>query len=247
MNSSSQEFIYGTRSIIEAIIADKEIEKVLIQKNVRNELTSELISLINARKIPYSQVPIEKLNRVTRKNHQGSVAYISPINYTSIDHIISSAYESGESPLLLVLDRITDVRNFGAIARTAECAGAHGIIVPEKGGALISSDAVKTSAGALNYLRIARSPNLKKDLLNLKDNGLKIIACTEKAEKRINEIDMKMPIAIIVGAEENGISEEYLKISDDRGKIPINGKIGSLNVSVATGVALYEAIRQRQG
>jgi len=246
MINHKHEVIYGTRAIIEAIRSGKEFEKVLIQKNVRNELTSEMFSLIKERKIPYLQVPVEKLNRVTRKNHQGAIAYISPINYSSTDHIISSAYESGEVPLLLVLDRITDVRNFGAIARTAECAGVHGIIIPDKGGALISSDAVKTSAGGLNYVPVARSSNLKNDIKNLKENGLYIVACTEKSDKEIFEIDMNRPVAIIIGSEENGISEEYLKLSDERGKIPIKGQIESLNVSVAAGIVLFEAIRQRQ-
>ncbi len=246
MINNKQEVIYGTRAIIEAIYSGKEFEKILIQKNVRNDLTSEMISLIKERKIPYSQVPVEKLNRVTRKNHQGTIAYISPINYSSIDHIISSAYESGEAPLLLILDRITDVRNFGAIARTAECAGVHGIIIPEKGGALISSDAVKTSAGGLNYIPVARSSNLKNDIKILKESGLFIVACTEKSNKEIFEIDMTRPVAIIIGAEENGISEEYLKISNDSGRIPINGQIKSLNVSVAAGIAVFEAIRQRK-
>ena len=153
----NKEVIYGTRAIIEAIKSESEIEKILIQKDIRNELNSELMGLARDLKIPIAKVPIEKLNKITRKNHQGSIAFISPINYTSVEHMISTAYEQGKNPFVLILDRITDVRNFGAIARTAECAGLNGVIIPSRGSALINSDAVKTSAGALHHLAVARS------------------------------------------------------------------------------------------
>ncbi len=237
--------IYGTRAIIEAIKAGKEIEKILLQKDVRNELTTELVGLIKDYKYPMSTVPVEKLNRITKKNHQGSIAFISPINYTSVEHIVSSAYEKGELPFVLILDRITDVRNFGAIARTAECAGLHGIIIPSRGSALISSDAVKTSAGALNYIPVARSENLKTVINYLKESGLFIVGCTEKAEVNMYDLDLNCPLAIIMGAEEDGISEAYLKMADAKGQLPIKGKIASLNVSVAAGIAIFEAQRQR--
>jgi len=169
-HKKKEEYIYGTRAIIEAIPAGKEIEKRLIQKDVKSERRSELMGLCRERQLPVTRVPLEKLNRVTRKNHQGTIAFISAISYASLDHIISRTYENGATPLLLVLDRVTDVRNFGAIARSAECAGAHGIIVPAKGSAQINSDAIKTSAGALHYLPVYRSANLKETLKELQNN-----------------------------------------------------------------------------
>ena len=178
----SKEVIYGTRAIIEAIKSDNEIEKILVQKDIRNELNSEMMGLARELKIPIAKVPIEKLNKITRKNHQGSIAFISPINYTSVEHMVSTAYEQGKNPFVLILDRITDVRNFGAIARTAECAGLNGVVIPSRGSALINSDAVKTSAGALNHLPVARSENLKKDIQFLKESGVQVVACTEKTD-----------------------------------------------------------------
>ena len=240
-----EEFIYGTRAVIEAIEAGKEIERLLIQKDVKNELISELITIARQYNTPYTKVPLEKLNRVTRKNHQGAVAFISAIQYASLDNIISSTYAQGASPLLLVLDRVTDVRNFGAIARTAECSGAHGIIIPDKGSAQINSDAMKTSAGALNHIPVCRTSSLKKTLLELQENGIQIVACTEKASDLIFTQKLDEPIALLLGSEEDGISDEYLRIADHMAKLPIKGKIESLNVSVAASVVLYEAVRQR--
>ena len=244
-HKKKEEYIYGTRAIIEAIQAGKEIEKLLVQKDVKNELMSELMTLCRERQLPVTRVPLEKLNRVTRKNHQGTIAYISAITYASLDHIISGTYEKGETPLLLVLDRVTDVRNFGAIARSAECAGAHGIIIPAKGSAQINSDAVKTSAGALHYLPVFRSPNLKETLKELQNNGIQLVACTEKGSDSLYDKDLKDPIALIMGSEEDGISHDYLRIADHMCQLPIKGRIESLNVGVAASIALYEAVRQR--
>ncbi len=241
----NNEVIYGTRAIIEAIKSENEIEKILIQKDIRNELNSELMGLARDLKIPIAKVPKEKLNKITRKNHQGSIAFISPINYTSVEHMVSSAYEQGKNPFVLILDRITDVRNFGAIARTAECAGLNGVIIPSRGSALINSDAVKTSAGALNHLPVARSENLKKDIQFLKESGVLVVACTEKSDTSLFNLDLTGPLAILMGAEDDGISEAYLKLADLKGKLPITGKIESLNVSVAAGIAIFEAQRQR--
>lgn len=240
-----EEFIYGTRAIIEAINAGKEIDKLLIQKDLKNELISELIRTAQNHHVPYSKVPVDKLNRVTRKNHQGTIAFISAINYGSLDNIISEAYQKGEVPLLIILDRITDVRNFGAIARSAECAGAHGIVIPSRGAAQINSDAMKTSAGALNYIPVARTENLNTTIKEIQANGIQVIACTEKTSNSIYTSDLKDPVAILMGSEEDGISHEYLKLADQKIKLPINGKIDSLNVSVACAVVLYEAVRQR--
>lgn len=240
-----EQVIYGTRAIIEAVISGKEFDRLFIQKNIDNELSSELFSLLRKHDIPFSRVPIEKLNRITRKNHQGVIGFISPIIYASLDNIVSSAYEKGESPFILVLDRITDVRNFGAICRTAECAGVQGIVVPDKGSAQINSDAIKTSAGALNHISVCRVKNLESTIKFLQDNGLFVIACTEKTEVPVYDCDLNRPVAIILGSEENGISNEVLRKSDALGKLPMRGKISSLNVSVAAGVLMYEVVRQR--
>lgn len=238
-------FIFGIRTVIEAIDAGKEIEKVLIQRGLQNDLIKDLISKMKSLKIPYSLVPIEKLNRLTRKNHQGAICYLSPIEFHSLDNIIETAYSKGKDPFLVILDRITDVRNFGAIARTMECAGADALVIQSRGNALIGGDAMKTSSGALNMMPVCREENLKKTINVLKATGIRIVGCTEKTEQLIYDADLKGPIAIILGSEEDGISPEYLKLCDDLVKIPIAGKIESLNVSVSAGVILYETLRQR--
>ncbi len=240
-----ESFIYGTRPAIEAIKANKEIEKLFIQKGLRSEQLGELMALIKEREIPYQYVPVEKLNRISRKNHQGIIVYLSEIEYQDIENIIQSAFEKGEDPSILILDKITDVRNFGAIARTAECCGVNALIVPAKGSAQINADAIKTSAGALHKIPVHRSNNLKDTIKYLKDSGLQIIACTEKAEKIYTSGYFTKPTAIIVGSEDSGVSPEYLKLCDQKVKIPILGSIESLNVSVACGVILYEMLRQK--
>ncbi len=237
--------VFGVRALQEAIKSDKEIEKVLIQKNLQSTLAKEIISELSAKKIPFQKVPVEKLNKVTRKNHQGFIAYLSPISYYSVDGIIDECFAAGKDPYLLILDRITDVRNFGAIVRTAECAGVDAIIIPEIGSALLSGDAMKTSAGALNHARICRSKSLFKTIRQLQSSGLSIISCTEKASENMYQVNFQGPTAVVMGSEENGISDEILKISDHKCKIPMTGAIDSLNVSVSTGIVLYEGIRQR--
>ncbi|MGI8893496.1 MAG: 23S rRNA (guanosine(2251)-2'-O)-methyltransferase RlmB, partial [Bacteroidia bacterium] len=192
-------------------------------------------------------VPVEKLNRLTRKNHQGVAGFVSLIPYRHISDVIQDVFEKGEVPLILILDRITDVRNFGAIARSAECAGAHAVVITEKGSASVNADAVKTSAGALNNIPVCKERNLKEVIDYLKNSGLKIVSCSEKGDKLFYESSMKDPVAIIMGSEEDGVSDEYLKRSDEVVKIPMMGAIGSLNVSVASGIILFETIRQRQG
>ncbi len=239
--------IFGIHPILEAIRAGKEIEKVFMQKGTGNALMSELYKEITEYKIPFQFVPSEKLNHLVKsKNHQGVVALLSPITYQNIEDIIPTAFEKGETPLVLILDRITDVRNMGAIARTAECAGVHAMIVPAKGSAQINSDAIKTSAGAIFNLPICRSENLKNTIDFLKRSGLQIIACTEKADKQINEINFSTPSAIIVGSEEDGISSEYIRQCDVEASIPLLGETASLNVSVAAGIVLYEVMRQKK-
>ncbi len=240
-----ESLIFGLRPIIEAISSGKQIDKLFIQNGLRNDLSSELLGLCRKHAVVYQFVPIEKLNRLTSKNHQGAAAFISSIEYYSIQDILPTLFEKGKVPLLLILDRITDVRNFGAIARTAECSGVDAIIIPAKGAAQINGDAIKTSVGALHKIPVCREDNLKKTIDYLKESGLQIISCTEKTDDHYFQLDYTKPSAIIIGSEEDGISTEYLKLSDAKAKIPLLGEIGSLNVSVATGIILYEAVKQR--
>jgi 23S rRNA (guanosine2251-2'-O)-methyltransferase len=239
------QLVYGTRAIIEAIKSGKEIDKVLVKKGMRNPLYAELNQLLLERDVPIQSVPIKKLNRITSKNHQGTIAFISSVIYQDIEQIIPMLYEDGKTPLIIILDSVTDVRNLGAISRTAECSGAHAIVIPAKGSAQINADAIKTSAGALNLIPVCRSNNLKDTLDFLKDSGLQIIAASEKSSENYTTPDYKVPTAIIMGSEERGVSAEYLKRTDIHVQIPILGKIESLNVSAAAAVLLYEVIRQR--
>ena len=241
----NKEAIFGIRPIIEVIKSGKTIDKLFIQKGLHNESFATLWKLVRENRINYKHVPAEKMNRLTKKNHQGVFAFISPIDFYNIEDVIPNLYEEGKSPLILILDRITDVRNFGAIARTAECSNVDCIIVPEQNSAAINSDAMKTSSGALNNIKICRTWNLKMTLQMLKDSGIQIVSCTEKTNNKIYSVNYQIPTAIILGSEENGISNEFLKFSDEKVKIPILGNIESLNVSVACGVILYEIVRQR--
>lgn len=242
------EMIFGLRPILEALHAGKTLEKIYLQKGVKHSLTLEITELAKAADVPISLVPTEKLDQLTRKNHQGAVAYLSAISYMPLAEIVASLFEQGKDPLLLVLDRITDVRNFGSIARNAECMGVDAIVIPSRGAAQINADALKTSAGALNLIPVCREANLKDTLHFLQQSGIRIVACTEKAEENVTDasIDLTGPLAILMGSEEDGISPEYLKRADVKVKIPMAGKIQSLNVSVASGIILYETLRQRQ-
>ena len=241
----NKDTVFGIRPIIEVIKSGKTIDKLFIQKGLHNESFAILWKLVRENRINYKHVPIEKLNRLTTKNHQGVFAFISPIDFHSIEDIVPSLYEEGKIPLILVLDRITDVRNFGAITRTADCSNVDCIIIPEQNSAAINSDAMKTSSGALSNVKICRVWNLKMTLQMLKDSGIQIISCTEKTNNEIYNINYQIPTAVILGSEENGISNEYLKLSNEKVKVPILGNIESLNVSVACGVILYEIVRQR--
>ena len=248
MNHSSTEhenIIYGIHPILEAIDAGKEIQKIFIQDGAKGDLIKQLINKAKQHKVFYQFAPIEKLNRLTKQNHQGAVAFASEVTFSDIEQILPGVFEKGKVPLLLILDKVTDVRNFGAIARTAECCGVDAIIVPVRGSAPINADAMKTSAGALNKIPVCRSMNLKDTIQYLKETGLTIIACTEKSNDMYTKVNMNMPCCIIMGNEEEGISAEYLKLSDHKAKLPMKGSIGSLNVSVACGVILYEVLRQR--
>jgi 23S rRNA (guanosine2251-2'-O)-methyltransferase len=241
----NKDMLFGRRPIIEAIKAEKTFDKLFIQKNLSGELATEVINTAKEYKVVITKVPSEKLDRLTRKNHQGVVGFISPIEFGNIDQIIDSCYSKGKDPLILMLDRITDVRNFGAIVRTAEASGVDAIIVPTRGAAQISGDAMKTSAGALSHVPICRTNNSVALLKSIKNMGLQLIGCTEKTSDTIYEASYNNPCVIILGSEESGIDQEILTIVDKRAKIPMHGKIESLNVSTSAGIILYEAIRQR--
>jgi 23S rRNA (guanosine2251-2'-O)-methyltransferase len=241
----TNQMIFGIRAVIEAIESGKEIESLFIQRGIAGSLIAELRELLRIHNISYQQVPLEKLNRITQKNHQGVIAVISPITYQSIEDIIPLIYERGEVPLVLILDGITDVRNLGAIARTAECAGVHALIVPKKGSAEINPDAIKTSAGALFNIPVCREDSLTKTCRFLQESGLQLVASSEKTSDDIYMPNYTVPTAIILGAEDVGISNDLLRISDHLAKIPMFGEIASLNVSVSAGIIIYEAIRQR--
>lgn len=240
-----EHFIFGIRPLIEAIQNGEKPEKVLLQQGLQGENFQELFQLIRNGKIPFQMVPAEKLNRVTKKNHQGVVAYISTISYARLHQLLPKVFEEDGLPLLVLVDRITDVRNLGAIARSAECFGAHALVVPEKGSAPVNADAMKTSAGALAKLPVCREPNLLEAIAFLKESGVKVIAATEKADKTVNKVSLTGPVAIVLGSEDKGLSRAILTMADETVSIPIAGSISSLNVSVAAGILLYEASRQR--
>lgn len=238
------DLIFGVRAVIEAVKANKEINKIMIQRGMDKALFKELKEELANKRYTLQFVPIEKLNRLTKKNHQGVIAFISPLEYQSLDDVLNGVLAAGDQPNLLILDRITDVRNFGAIARTAECFGVHAIIVPSKGAALITSDAIKTSAGALHKIPVCKVDRLEDTVEGLKSQGIRIIACTEKTDKFTFDATMTEATAIIMGSEEDGISQSLLDLAHQRAKIPLLGTIGSFNVGVACGVILYEKMRQ---
>lgn len=239
-------FIYGSRAVIEAIQSGREIDKLLVQKDLKNDLIKEVLALAGRHSIPVSMAPAEKLNRITRKNHQGAIAFLSAIEFASLDNVIQAAFQSGKDPFLLLLDGVTDVRNFGAIARTAECAGVDALVIPAKGSAQVNSDAVKTSAGALNYIPVCREKSIEQSIKYLKNNGLTVLVATEKADRSLYDIDLNLPLAIVMGSEDKGPSPEALRLADQWASIPQFGKIASLNVSVAAAIFIYEAVRQRR-
>ena len=238
--------IFGIRAIIEAINAGETIDKVFLQKGLKGELFTELESLLRKNDVNCSYVPIEKLNRLTRSNHQGAVAQISPIEFHDLEQLVLKVMESGKIPLFLLLDQISDVRNFGAIIRTAECTGVNGIIIQKKGGAPVNGDTIKTSAGAVFKVPICKVAHIKDAVFYMQASGIKVIAATEKTENTLYDVSFKEPCAIIMGSEDRGINPSILKVVDDKAKLPLLGDIESLNVSVACGAFLYEAVRQRR-
>jgi len=241
----NQTQIFGIRAIIEAVNAGETIDKVFLQKGERSELFSELESLLNKKSINKSYVPVEKLNRLTNKNHQGAVAQISPIAFHDMETLVMNVMESGKTPLFLLLDQLSDVRNFGAIIRTAECTGVDGIIIQKKGGAPVNGDTIKTSAGAVFKIPICKVDHIKDAVFYMQASGIKVIAATEKTNDTLYEVSFTEPCAIIMGSEGRGINPSTLKVVDAKAKLPLLGDIESLNVSVACGVFLYEAVRQR--
>jgi len=245
MAKQKQEMLFGIRATMEAIKSGKEIEKVLIRKGLTGRLFQELFDFIREEEVEYQFVPVEKINSLNQKNNQGVVALIAPVAYQEIDEVIPQIMAEGKIPLILILDQITDVRNFGAIARSAECAGVNVIIIPFKNSAKITPDSIKTSAGALYKIPVCRVQNLKTIARNLKKEGIRIIASTEKAEKFYTEADFTLATAIIMGSEDTGIDESLLRLADEQVKVPILGSIESLNVSVAASLMVYEAVRQR--
>lgn len=238
--------LYGLRAILEAIEADKSIDKIFLQKGLRGELFAELEKKIRKKGLNFSYVPVEKLNRLTPSNHQGAVAQISPISFYDLDALVTAVKETKKHPLFLVLDQLSDVRNFGAIIRTAECTGVDGIIIQKKGSAPINGDTIKTSAGAVFNIPICKVDHIKDALYYFQVSEIKIIAATEKTENSLYITDFTKGCAIVMGSEGKGISPSVLKIVDAKAKLPMFGNIASLNVSVACGVFLYEAVRQRQ-
>jgi len=241
-----ENIIFGVHPVIEAINAGKAIDKLYIQRDIKGSGLTELRKAVKKNKIVFSHVPIQKINKHTSGNHQGVLAFISPIELTDIELLVPTLFEAGKTPFILLLDKLTDVRNFGAIARTAECAGVDAIVVPKRESAQINADAIKTSAGALHTIPVCKVDNLTDTAMFLQASGIRIVSCTEKTDNSIYDVDYNTPTAIVMGSEEFGISNQILKISDDKAKIPLAGEISSLNVSVAAGIILYEAVKQRQ-
>lgn len=241
----ANDYIFGIRAVMEAIESGKQIDKVLVRNDLNGQLAGELFSLLRAHDIRPQRVPEQKLNRITRKNHQGVIAFVSAVHYHNLRQVVPTLFEDGILPMLVVLDGITDVRNFGAIARTAECCGVNAIVIPERGSAAVNADAVKTSAGALLHLPVCRERSLREAVEYLRLSGYTIVAASEKADINYTKADFTGPVAIVMGAEDVGISQDILQLCDTMVSIPMFGHIGSLNVSVAAGVMLYEAVRQR--
>ncbi len=239
------EFIFGIRPVLEAIRAGQEIDKVLVRQNMTGDLSVELMAELRRNKLNIQYVPAEKLDKITNRNHQGVVAYISPVAYQSLEQVVMKTFDDGVTPVVVVLDGITDVRNFGAIARTCECAGVTAIVIPETNSARITEDAIKTSAGALYNIPVCREKNLVDTVLFLQQSGFRVYAATEKTENIIYDEDLSGPVAIVMGSEDVGVSKTLMKRVDKLVKIPMRGKTESLNVSVSTALVVYEVVRQQ--
>ena len=242
----SENKIFGIRPVMEAIQAGRPIEKIMLREGMFTDLLQMVQNKARANNISLIWVPVERLNRLCKgANHQGVVAFVAATEYSDLEETMEKLMLSGKIPLILLLDRVTDVRNFGAIARTAECAGVHAIVVPTKGAASMNADAMKTSAGALNYVPVCKTASLRSAIFLLKTYGVRIIAATEKASRNYFDANFTQPTALILGSEESGISKNNLDLTDDTVKIPLNGNIESLNVSAAAAAIIFECVRQR--
>ena len=239
------DYIFGIRPVIEAIEAGRDIDKIFVSKELHSDVARELLDKAREMHVLVQRVPPEKIQRITRKQTQGVLAILSAVTYHRLDHLVPELYEAGLMPFVLILDGITDVRNFGAIARTAECAGVDAIVIPQHGSVSVGGDAVKTSAGALLHIPVCRERSVRGAVQFLKDNGYRVVAVSEKADINYTEANFTDPVALVMGAEDVGISPDVYELCDLRVGIPMFGKIGSLNVSVAAGVLMYEVVRQR--
>lgn len=247
MENRKNDYIFGIRPVIEAIESGQTIDKLLVKRGLTGDLVKELLAVVAAHRVPMQQVPLEKIERITRKNHQGVVAFLSSVDFRDLDEVLDRAYSQGRDPFIMVLDQITDVRNLGAIVRTAECAGADAVLVPSRGSARIGADAVKTSAGALYHMPLCRADNLAAAVRDLRRSGLRVVCATEKADSDYRRVDFRGPLALVMGAEDTGIAPDILRVADDYASIPVLGRVGSLNVASAAAVLMYEAVGQRRG
>lgn len=239
------EMIFGVRAVIEAVQAGKEMDKVLVKKDIQSDLSRELFAVLKDTTVPVQRVPVERLNRLTRKNHQGVIAFVSPVTYQKTEDLVPFLFEQGKNPFFIMLDGVTDVRNFGAIARTCECAAVDAVIIPSRNSVSVNADAIKTSAGALHTLPVCREQNLTATLRYLKESGFRVVAATEKGDYDYTKGDYTGPLCIVMGAEDKGVSYDNLALCDEWVKIPMLGTIESLNVSVAAGILIYEGVKQR--
>jgi len=242
---NNNDIIFGIRAVMEAVQSGRTIDKLLVKKDLQGDLIKELFAVVKEFQIPVQRVPAERLNRITRKNHQGVIAFVSAVTYHRLEDIIPFVFEQGKDPFIVLLDGITDVRNFGAIARTCECAGVHALVIPSKESVTVNADAMKTSAGALHVIPVCKEKSINQSIRFLIDCGVKVIAASEKGVMNYTETTFTGPVAIVVGAEDTGVSPKNLRLCDETVKIPLFGTIASLNVSVAASIMVYEAIRQR--
>ena len=239
------QYIYGIHAVTEAIEAGKDIDKIFLSKTLNNDTAQEIINRAKALQVPVQRVPVQKIDRITRRNHQGVLAMMAAVTYYHVEDLVPQLFDDGENPFIVVLDGVTDVRNFGAVARTCECAGVSAIVIPDRESVSVNADAIKTSAGALNHLPVCREHNLVNAVKMLRDSGFKIVGTSDKNSMPYTQGDYTGPVAIVLGAEDKGISPEIMKLCDTRVLIPEFGHINSLNVSVAGGIMIYEVVRQR--
>jgi 23S rRNA (guanosine2251-2'-O)-methyltransferase len=239
------QYIYGIHAVLEAIDAGKDIDKILLSKTLNVDTAKEIVDRARSLRVPVQRVPVQKIDRITRRNHQGVLALMSAVTYYQVEDIVPQLFDNGENPFIVVLDGVTDVRNFGAVARTCECAGVSAIVIPDRESVSANADAVKTSAGALNYLPVCREHNLVNAVKLLRDSGFKIVGTSDKSQVPYTRGVYTGPVAIVLGAEDKGVSPEIMKLCDTQVMIPEFGHINSLNVSVAGGIMIYEVVRQR--